>query len=365
MQLLCSARHPAGCDSLITVLKHIRDNNNDWEIVALIDIDILQRFQTKLSSRLKTVVTIPVQKLSVDELSTLVDQTIQTFNPDAALACSSGPDVSIDEVLLYRAKGRVRSFLIQDFWGDVNLGLGVTADTIFVCDGTAFELTKKKVNANIVVTGPLKQIVDEHEILIEPPIENFRDNRRRILIVGMSTVWDAPGYRENIESILFALRSVELTDQIVYRPHPLESEKNFRELEKMFAAADLDVTWERDSNIFNSILRTDLLITAYSSVGFDAVLYGSLYSRDVAKVIYWLHNPDLYAFFQRYTGLKRMPPAETKLALDVLPESQPELILKKAISNSWRFEVNDRIKKYVSLRTGPKTVVDNLIGLEA
>ena len=60
-----------------------------------------------------------------------------------------------------------------------------------------------------------------------------------------------------------------------------------------------------------------------------------------------------------------MPPAETKLALDVLPESQPELILKKAISNSWRFEVNDRIKKYVSLRTGPKTVVDNLIGLEA
>ena len=306
-----------------------------------------------------------MQKLSVEELSTFVDQAIQLLNPDVALACCSGPDVSIDEVLIYRAKGRIRSFLIQDFWGDVNLGLGVTADTIFVTDVTALELTKKKVNANIVVTGPLKQIVDEHEFLIKPQIERSRDDSSRILIVGMSTVWDAPGYRENIESILCALRSIELSDQIVYRPHPLEGKKHFKELDEIFAAAELEVTWDRDSNIFDSILRTDLLITAYSSVGFDAILYGSLYSRDVANVIYWLHNPDLYAFFQRYTGLERMPPAESKLALDVLPGSQPELVLKKAISNSWRLEVNNRIKKYASPRAGPKTVVDNLIGPEA
>ncbi len=293
MRLLCSARHPAGCDSLVSVLNHITEKNIGWSITALIDIDILLRFQTKLSICPNNVNTIPVEKLSVDELITFVDQTFQSINPKIVLACSSGPDVSIDEVLIYLAKDRCQSFLIQDFWGDVNLGLGVTADTIFVCDQQALKLTKMKVDSDIVVTGPLKQLCDDQKSLDRPEIRASRDGDLSVLIVGMSTAWSAPGYKANMESIFVALKNIGLSEQVVYRPHPLERRRDLKELKKISATGEINLIWDQDSNVFNSLKKSDLIITAYSSVGFDAILYGSLYSYDVGKVVYWLFDPDL------------------------------------------------------------------------
>jgi len=88
-----------------------------------------------------------------DTLPALAARLLEQHQPDAVLVGLSGPGRGIDEALLAAARGRVPSWALQDFWGDVNNGFGAYADTYLVRDDTAARITRTRAPVNTLVSG--------------------------------------------------------------------------------------------------------------------------------------------------------------------------------------------------------------------
>ena len=70
------------------------------------------------------------------------ENLLNSIDPDILLVGLSGPDVGIDEALIYKSQSIIPSFAYQDFWGDMNYGFGRYPGTVFVLDNFAYRITK-------------------------------------------------------------------------------------------------------------------------------------------------------------------------------------------------------------------------------
>ena len=89
-----------------------------------------------------------------DELLATAAAIVRERKPDVILASASSFGSGIDEALL--ASRDTKTFCIQDFWGDVNLSLGVPADTYLVMDDDAARISRERWGVRTVVVGAPK-----------------------------------------------------------------------------------------------------------------------------------------------------------------------------------------------------------------
>ena len=100
-------------------------------------------------------------KINTLNEKTLIKKTKELLNilkPDAVLTGINGPKHNIDEAIInLSVELNIRTYSIQNFWGDVNLKYKNTAKTIFVLDKFAAYRTKKIVptNTNIRIVGSI------------------------------------------------------------------------------------------------------------------------------------------------------------------------------------------------------------------
>ena len=248
-------------------------------------------------------------------LCMLADGWLDTYAPDATVGGLSGPDAGLDEALAFRAKGRIPTFLVQDFWGDVNRVLPDTADHFLVCDSLAARLTQARVpGAETTIFGSLRHA--------ELPVCR-RDEARaqlgaaegtRLYILFGQPLWHAPGYAGTLQTLAPALaQQTGSNAQVRYRPHPRETADERARTQAILEAEGLRVLSANDHPLETVLAACDVALSAFSTIANDLAFLHRLAPDPLAVPVYLFWNPELTEYYRGYTGLDDLPVVELGL----------------------------------------------------
>jgi len=250
---------------------------------------------------------------------------LEKNKPDALLVGLSGPDAGIDEALLAQAsKSRLPSYAIQDFGGDVNLTFEQPADTYFVLDDSAGDLTRKKVNAKVVVVGSVKHS-SYHLIDIEGLRSQFhnkiscQENDHVITFCGQP-LWHLESYRENLEKLALVVSESNQDTILLYKPHPKETVQD--------AAMALDIVkkhhrnskLEKELATETLLARSDLLCSSFSLAGLDQVFLNRAASKPLGITAFVLMAEGLLRWYRNFTKHDEAMPGMAEFAEVVLSQ---------------------------------------------
>ncbi len=228
--------------------------------------------------------------------------------PDAVVVSLSSLGVGIDEALL--AVAGTPTLAIQDFWGDVNLGLGTPAGLYLVMDEYAVDLTASRWGVKAEAIGSPK-----HARYAELDIPAMRNSARLELSVNLSRPLigffgqppSVPGHEDAFGDLLKALTDFEPSPVLVLREHP-KAAQNRKEHMAMAAGLGLDVRDTTDRGLPEDWLAAcDVVVTPFSLCGLDHA-YLSRYSPEpLGTVLYLNTNHEIRAFIREACAMDCFP----------------------------------------------------------
>jgi len=271
-------------------------------------------------------------------LNSAVNQVLEQFHPDAVIAGASGPDAGVDEVLVKQADG-IRSYVVQDFWGDVNLTLDAPPDCYLVVDQLAAELTQKRVDSETCVVGSVKHV--SYGTL---DVSMLRASRRAALVVSGDEMvigyFGMPlgrlqGYWRTLEALAESIQGWPIT--LVYRPHPKEEEHVRGRTCDILSSVER-FTEEQNGCVEGTLAACDLILSCYSSCGIDSELLGRNLAQDNRLSVFLLYDSEILEYYQRYTRLDDLPTSLQKRSLTIKDRSVLRETLKTFLSVESRLD---------------------------
>ena len=349
-RILLSARDPGGAGHIIAIARHFRESTEfDIKLVASEpayeilskagEEPILFEFVIRNSCGVNN---------SADHelLLNSAKQIFREITPDAILVSLSSLGVGIDEALL--AVADVPKFAIQDFWGDVNLGLGTPADLYFVLDQYAVEFSKNRWGVRAEAVGAPK-----YTLYSDLDIARIRNSFRRYLGADSSgTVlgWfgqspDIPGHEEVFTDVLDAIAGLEVKPKLILREHP----KFSKSLKAHLAAASrrgiefVDVSG-RDS-VEECLLACDLVITPFSLCGLDHAYLSAHSPAPVGSVIYVMTNDPIKRFCDKVNGMISLPIVDQGIGRLITDPGQLVNTINQQLNsdNIWDYFTNSKM----------------------
>ena len=260
---------------------------------------------------------------------------LEKNTPDAILVGLSGPDAGIDEALLLQAlDSRLPTYAIQDFWGDVNLTFGQPADTYFVIDNSAREMTRNRVNSEAIVVGSLK-----HSKYTALDLKNLRSEfveksscqaSRQIITFCGQPLWHIDSYQETFDTLADIASEIAGEATLIYSPHPKETRAE--------ASSALNILKNRHGNSIlnesfsNELLfaNSDLLCSCCSLACFDQVIMNRLSPYPLGIAAFIFLDQKILTWYKSFTKHDRpMPGLESVSDIVLSPED-----LRSTIENS-------------------------------
>ena len=147
--------------------------------------------------------------------------------------------------------------LFKIYWGDVNLTFGQPADTYFVIDNSARELTRIKVNTKIVVVGSLKHSIStainvkklRSKFLEE---SSYKASRMIIITFCGQPLMASRFISREIDKLAEVVSDMTKDTILIYKPHPKETRNE--------AASALNILKNHHGNsILNKSFSNELL----------------------------------------------------------------------------------------------------------
>lgn len=269
--------------------------------------------------------------LGLERLKEDIRTLLEGFLPHAVVAGASGPDAGVDEILIACAKEKgIRSYVVQDFWGDINLSLGVYPDCFLVVDQLAASLTSGRVASETCIVGSIKHAeygkLDVNLLREQRRFElGVADNHPVIGYFGMP-LEGIQGYWRTLERFSDAIQDAPGPKTVLYRPHPKESASARERTKSILNSAETFVE-DGCSSVENTLAACDLIVSCYSSCGIDSELLGRHLSADIRLSIFLLFDDELSDYYKKYTGLDDLPISTQKRALTVHnAEELPDLL---------------------------------------
>ena len=291
----------------------------------------------------------------------LLTKIFDDFSPDFLLTGISGPeyDFGIDEIALKKAHEyrtefhKIKTFSIQSWWGNLNQNLGVLAQTIFVIDNFAKKITlDRNENINAVVTGPI-QFMKYKSINIVNQRQKFRKQHiktdEKIIGFFSQPLFEFNWYKKTLISFFKSLDELNFPFKILYKPHPKETieSKNWTIKQIKYIQSDFILVDEGDA--LNILPSTDLVVSLFSTVGFDLQNLIAQSPVTFSAPIYLFYEKDCRKWFEADTTLKEIPMTYDSMALVVLEESE---ILEKLIlgmDNKFQIKCQQKLKNIFSI----------------
>lgn len=262
---------------------------------------------------------------NLQQLTSVASQMLIEYHPDAVISGASGPDVGIDEVLVKQAKqvSGIGTYIIQDFWGDVNLSLGAAPDCYFVVDKIASELTRQRAPSDTCIVGSVK-----HANYGSMDVTSLRTRGRNALGVdGKKSVigyFGMPlgglsGYWRTLKTLVDAIQSLPV--RLIYRPHPKENEQMRNRTRKIFKPIGR-LHEDQGVSVEETLAACDLILSCYSSCGIDSELLGRNTGKDNRLSVFLLYDEEILDYYQRYTLLDDLPPSLLKRSVTITDRSK-------------------------------------------
>ncbi|HAU1949970.1 TPA: hypothetical protein F8S50_15255 [Legionella pneumophila] len=233
-----------------------------------------------LRAGIEPVFEVPVPPIrSLNESNALLsyaNQLIEQLNPDITLSGLSSPgEAGIDEAIIAVCPAHIKTFVLQDFWGEVNFFFEKLADCYLCIDHHASEITKNRFNAQTEIIGSPRHIIYE-TLNIEVQRKYIREyfnisqNTKAIGLFGQA-LHGLPGYVETISQWLEVCSQQEKTKLVIlYRPHPRESAADKEETIGLLNSSGLEWKILSTQLVEESLLACDLVCSFFSNCLYDA-----------------------------------------------------------------------------------------------
>lgn len=276
-----------------------------------------------------------------DRLPTVAARLLEQHQPDAVLVGLSGPGRGIDEALLAAARGRVPSWALQDFWGDVNNGFGAYADTYLVRDNTAARITRERAAVHTRVCRGLPGNAEPPEAWQQQRMARRLRQRHHVewktplVVLCSQPLWQQPGYQETLRDLLLALPP----SRLLVRMHPRESTSDRNRMRKLLRSYS-PVAWSFSDDQFVALLSAaDLLTSPFSNSGLDKALFNSRSRRTGGTPVFALHQPRLQKLYKDWTGLNTHPLSATQASITLARKGTLKTDLSKALDPTYQAKV--------------------------
>ena len=316
-RILFSSRDPGGAGHISILLQAFRKDGR-FEVDLVASGVALAMFQKLGESPRAFAFQDGRDHLQVGEVPTpLMDaarRLLEEARPDAVFTCLSTLGVGIDEALV--AACQVPSFVMQDFWGDVNLGLGVPAGLYFVLDDYAARLTRERWGVDTVAVGSSK-----HSSYTALDVMALRHRARRSIAVsddekvigyfGQSP--DLPGQEAAFQDLVKAMGELKPQPLCLLREHPkfLDSRKEHVSLAHDAGLMVADVTGEPD--VEGWLAACDVVTTHFSACALDHAYLSAYATRPIGTVLYLLSNQEIQEFAAEACGFPVFPTVDQGL----------------------------------------------------
>ncbi|MBH52068.1 MAG: hypothetical protein CL785_02815 [Chloroflexi bacterium] len=319
MHLLFSARDPGSVGFLLPILDACElDKRFTVSIVASDPALSLLKAKDKRVTTFPTTaedghIDIQAKRIQViDEARFLLDKV----KPDVIITSSSSLGVGIDEGLL--AVANVPTITVQDFWGDVNLGLNNPANTYLVIDELAARMSKERWGVSAIPVGACKYTAYENI-----NIDELRNNTRSTLGIEQNQLLvgffgqspQIPGHNKAFKDLVSILSEMTNPPTLLRRDHPkFASNHTHDNLIRTMGITEINVTNKGEAEPW--LCACDIVTTCYSYVSIDHA-YLSSKSRDpIGLVLFLLHNANTKQYFEKTTGLSSLPTVSRGIGLE-------------------------------------------------
>lgn len=252
-------------------------------------------------------------------LSTASD-ILRREQPDAVVVgLSHSAEAGVDEALLACAPPATHTYVIQDFWGDVNEAFGARADCYFVLDHEAARITGERHGVTCEVVGSAKH---GRYFALDPV--GLRRSTRRWLGAGVERsvigyfgqpLFAFDGYPTLITSFGRAVASVAPAATVFYRPHPRESADSVARTVAAFAAAEIDVQVAPEGPVEPWLAAADATFSPYSTCCYDLLWLTRASPEPLGAPCYLLYDGPIRSYARWVNGMDVLPPVAAGLAL--------------------------------------------------
>jgi hypothetical protein len=243
---------------------------------------------------------------------------VDDVRPDAIVTGLSGPEAGLDEAL--HQVSRVPVYAVQDFPGDVNRVLQRRPDNVFVADEEAARLTRGRSSSRVIVSGAPKhaRLADVDvagealAALARVPAEVFAFG------VYLQPLEHLSGYWTSMTNVLEAVTGMPGARVVLARAHPKAPDAASRLVAEAHAMGlpALDVsTWPLE----RALIRSDVLLTATSTVSSDAIVLARLHGTTPPAVVHVL-APEVARDTWAYGNIDEIPIVSQGLAERVGPD---------------------------------------------
>ena len=321
IKLFVTARDPATAVSFQILLPKLAQNSN-FELCVLAQ----EPAATILAEVDYSISTFGALD-SFEQTQYKVKEIIDKFQPDAVLTGISGPDAGIDEAALKIAEVQgIQSYALQSFWGDINQLSGAVPNHAFVLDDEAQRLTNLRYKeVRCIPIGSIKHAdFDRYDVLAlrEKSRQNVDDDEVIIGFYGQP-ILEIKGYFETLEAMVRQLKTWPRRFKLIYRPHPKESQILFDKTRQLFENAFADaVEIDEQADIVNSLVKADLVVSVFSTCGFDNLYLNEISSTAFNASVYLWFDSCMIQWWKDYSGLENMPLISEGLLLSVDKESE-------------------------------------------
>ena len=292
-------------------------------------------------------------------------QVLDEVRPDAVITALSSFGVGVDEALL--ATAEEPTFAMQDFWGDVNLGLKVPAGLYMTLDEEAVRLTMERWSARALAVGSPKH--SRYVGLDTAAVR--RDVRASIGVNDLDPLVgffgqppDIPGHEAAFRGLLGAMTRLVPQPRLLLREHP----KFIQHAERHVALAEqagltvIDVTAE--SSVERWLVGCDAVATPYSACALDHAYLSAFSPEPIGVALYLLCNPEIRAFMRDACGFDRFP--TVKKGIGLVAESPGAILplLQDALTPESRaayFQASKRLRVGDPCRTVMETVATSIM----
>ena len=361
-RILISARDPATAHAVGPLVRYARtDSRIRFTLLAQSPaLEILQR-------SVPDVRLLPFPTLSEPkQLLTAARSLLEQIEPDMILSGVSGPDSGVDEALL-AAGGQqgIPRYALQSFWGDINDSLGEVAETFFVLDRQAARLTRRRYPVRTIPIGSLRHA--DYATFDIPGMRRLRrkqlglDSRQRLVGVFGQPLGDRPGYLETLHHLAAKLAAFPPCITLLYRPHPKETDAQRDRTLTILRLAGLTVHLDSEPLAEPSLCACDLVVSAFSSCGLDALYLNALSPQPLNSVLYLLFNPDLRDWYHSYTRLSDIPPVSAGMALLCSEPDELASTLQYAMQPRTRERCWKKSDQLSPLQQAARKIIDTLV----
>jgi hypothetical protein len=338
-RILLSSRDPGGVGHVLALLATFRERGGfDADVVASgVALQMLREAgesarEFTLDDGRDTVLL----GQTTDGLLSTARKLLDDTHPDVVLGSLSSYGVGVDEALV--ATARCPTLIMQDFWGDTNLGLGVAAGLYLALDDFAVRLTRQRWNLPAVAVGSPKHSRYERLDVVAlrrnaRATVGLDDSEQVVGFFGQSP--EIPGYEAAFCDFVHAVAELRPQPLFLVREHLKFHTRREAHIRTAGAAGLRVVDVSDQLQVEPWLAACDVVATPFSLCALDHAYLSAYSTKPIGVVLFLLPNKEIQHFMEHACGLKQFPTVEKGMGAVARHVSEIVPLLEEARRPLW------------------------------